>query len=122
MSRTILHLNWNGPAVSATVKKETRAAMDETLLAAVTAARSFVAIDTGALYADITVTSRPGQGRDQGGRYSSGMQGSFGAPNIPYAIWQEIGTAKMPAHPYLRPAAELEFPRLAGRLQRRLGG
>ena len=51
-------------------------------------------VDTGALLADIRYEVEPGEKAVYIGN----------TPEIPYAKYQELGTSKMPAHPYLKPA------------------
>lgn len=116
MSRTKvqLKLQWNGAKVAQAVKVATRNAMDETMVACVSTARSLVRVDTGALRSDISFKSAVIRGFM--------VEASFGAPTVPYAIFQEIGTVKMTAQPFLRPAADTEYPKLADRVARRLKG
>ena len=51
-------------------------------------------VDTGALLADIRYEVEPGEKAVYIGNTTE----------IPYAKYQELGTSKMPAHPYLKPA------------------
>jgi hypothetical protein len=44
-------------------------------------------------------------------------EGGGGEDDKGYAFWLEIGTARMAARPYLRPSAEQEYPKLAGRIR-----
>lgn len=57
-------------------------------------AKTHVAVRTGNLRRSLTHELGK-RGIDQYVRIGS---------NVSYAVWQEIGTEKMPAHPYLRPA------------------
>lgn len=111
--KTTWTIKWNGARVSSALKQGAEAAINETMANCVSTARSLVAVDTGRLQADIRVV-KPAVIR---GWY---IEGSWGAPTVPYAIWQEIGTSKMAAHPYIRPAASIEYPKLVSRLGRRL--
>lgn len=45
------------------------------------------------------------------------VRGEWGSFMVNYALWLEIGTSKMPAFPYLRPAADSEYPELATRIR-----
>lgn len=45
-----------------------------------------------------------------------GLTGIVGT-NVEYAPYQEFGTSVMPAHPFLFPAAEEEYPRFLERLR-----
>ena len=49
------------------------------------------------------------------GRRWVGYWGSF---NVRYALPLEIGTSRMAARPFLRPTAQMEFPKLGERIQR----
>lgn len=80
-------------------------------------AKRYVAVDTGRLRASISVSWKEGD---------SGVEPPAESPikkptedfevrigtNVQYAIYQELGTCKMPAHPYLRPAFEEEIQNL----------
>jgi len=80
------------------------AGMEEAAIAVVTAtlfdieasAKGKVAVDTGNLRNSITT-------------YPQGLSGEV-ATGVDYAAHQEYGTHKMPAHPYLTPAAEEAYP------------
>lgn len=59
-------------------------------------------VDTGALKNSIS-SDITGDGR------FSSMAGEVG-PTVDYGIWQEIGTSKMAAQPYLAPAFDARVP------------
>lgn len=59
-----------------------------------TAAKHLCPVDTGRLRSSIT---------HQMNSDSAGLYVDIGT-NVEYAIYQELGTRRMPAHPYLRPA------------------
>lgn len=101
--------------MSALVRKATQEAVDETLQACVAMAQSLVRVDTGRLQSDITYMPSKS---DWGGPVTA----SWGAFTVPYAIWQEIGTFKMTAQPFLRPSADHEYPQLTERIRRRIRG
>lgn len=65
-----------------------------------------------------SITSRPAT--RVGNRWVGewGVGAGRNAGGLGYAFWLEIGTAKMAARPYLRPSAEQEYPKLAGRIKR----
>lgn len=70
-----------------------------------TGAKERVAVDTGRLRNSIAIEFE----RD-------GLTGIVGT-NVDYAPYQEFGTSVMPAHPFLFPAAEEEYPRFVERLR-----
>ena len=57
-------------------------------------ARAFVAVDTGALKASISSDID----------FTATSVEATVFTNNPYALYQEMGTVKMPAHPYMMPA------------------
>jgi len=61
-------------------------------------AKRMAPVDTGRLRASIT---------HELGRDEQGLVGRVGT-NVIYAPFQEYGTSRMPAHPYLRPALAAE--------------
>lgn len=65
-------------------------------------AKAEAPVDTGALRNSIS-TDITGDGR------FLSMAGEVG-PTVDYGIWQEIGTSRMPAHPYLAPAFDRRAP------------
>lgn len=59
-------------------------------------AKGLAPVDTGALKSSIT-----GEAEGLEGTVSTGIE---------YASYQEFGTSRMPAHPYMIPASEAAFP------------
>ncbi|MEK7765272.1 MAG: HK97-gp10 family putative phage morphogenesis protein [bacterium] len=47
--------------------------------------------------------------------------GVWGSASVLYAAFLELGTSKMRARPFLRPAADAVYPRLIGKIKRYLG-
>lgn len=82
-----------------------RSAVADTLDAIRDDARRQVPVDTGQLRDSLETMS-----------HSGGMGGAVGAFGSAYAPFVEFGTSKMPARPYLLPAAERERQRLVRRL------
>lgn len=50
-------------------------------------------------------------------RTSTGAEGFWGSQSVKYAIFHELGTARMRARPYLRPAADRTYPKLAANIK-----
>lgn len=101
-------LNWKGGDIKKQMESAIKQGMSETGVAAVAAAQVNAPVDTGALRADITFQAPQGRG-DQW----SMLWGNF---IINYALWNEIGTYRMPGRYYLRRAADQEYPHLAERI------
>jgi HK97 gp10 family phage protein len=112
MART----TWNAGAVEDHIRDAVRRAIDETTAACVARAKSNHPWKnrTGTLEGSIQM--RPAQAGPEG------IRGEWGSYNVRYALFQEIGTSRMRARPYLRPAAQIEYPRLPDRIRRNLGG
>lgn len=106
-----MRLEWYGDQILRQFQDQMIAAVDDTLADCAAEAKAHAPVDTGALRNDITF--KPAR------RSGDGISGSFGAYSVAYAIYQEIGTYKMPARPYLRPAADRLFPTLLSRVGRR---
>ena len=51
---------------------------------------------------------------------ADGIVGLWGSFDVNYAIYVEMGTGRMRAQPYLRPAADHQYPMLAERIKRRV--
>lgn len=71
-------------------------------------AKTKVAVDTGTLMNSITGSA-------------DGLSGEV-ATGVDYAAYQEYGTSKMPAHPYMTPAAEAAWPDFLAGVQKAVGG
>lgn len=95
------------------MRTATRRGIDETHAACVRMAKSLVRVDTATLQGSIQF--KPA--REKGGQITAGEFGSYG---VDYAIYQEIGpvsgTRVWAYTPYLRPARDAEYPRLAERV------
>jgi len=100
----------NFPRITAALRPAVRTIVMETCFAIETTAKIKVPVDTGALMGSIQ-TEPTGE--------TSGMVST----NIEYSVYQEYGTVKMAATPYMTPAAENErrhFLRKLGDLEARL--
>jgi HK97 gp10 family phage protein len=104
-------LTWYGDKIKKRIEEAQRLGIDETTLACQDPAMSRVRVRTGNLRRSIPRGHQAA--RREGGRWV----GRWGSADVSYALWQEIGTARMSAQPYLRPAAQIQYPRLAGRIR-----
>lgn len=107
MSATV-KLLWRGNQIKEATAQAVVDAMDTTLLAAVEHAQRNAPRRTGQLANSLTMEGTK--------RSGSGYEGSFGSYTVNYAVYVELGTRFMGAQPYLRPAADAEFPKLPGRI------
>ena len=107
-----VQLTWYGDRIKKRIDEAQRLGIDETTLACQDPAMSRVRVRTGNLRRSIPRGHQAA--RREGGRWV----GRWGSADVSYALWQEIGTARMSAQPYLRPAAQIEYPKLAGRIKK----
>lgn len=109
-------LEWRGDDVKRHVLQATLGGMDETLAACVRTAKPMYRPGHGLVTATLqgSIQMRPAQLR---GDVVVGVWGSF---DVNYAIYVEMGTGKMAAQGQLRRSADIEYPRLADRIRRRL--
>lgn len=103
-------VEWHGDKILKRLEEAQRLGIDTTTAAAVTPAKKFVRVKTRILQGSIQTRQAVKEGKQWVGRW-----GSF---DVNYALWQEIKTFSQAGHrPYLRPAAEIEYPKLAGRIK-----
>lgn len=104
------NLKWNDKKIT----QQIAAAADDNILKAVLIverdAKKMVAVDTGRLRNSITHEII---------RYKKDVIGRVGT-NIPYGIFQEYGTSRMSAHPYLRPALAKNLTRIKELFRRKV--
>jgi len=106
-------LKWRGPEVQASVLEATRKAIDETMGDASVEAQQNTPVRTGTLKRSI----RPHQpAQVQGTR----VEGEWGSHDVGYAIFVEVGTSNRSGRHMLTNAADQEYPKLAGRIKKRL--
>lgn len=84
-------------------------AMDQTMAEAVTIAKTLAPVRTGILQGSIRYVPARVVGET--------VHGQWGSFSVNYAIFQELGTSRMRARPYLRPAAERAYQGLPARLK-----
>lgn len=103
-------LNWRGEEIKAKFKEAARVGIDQTTAACVNHAKSNHTWknETGTLEGSLQMRPAVIEGET--------VRGKWGSFTVHYAIFQELGTAKMPPRPYLRPAADAEYEKLAGRI------
>lgn len=105
MSRLI----WRGPIVEAKVRAASLRAVNETMGECVTMAKVLVRKKTTTLQGSIRLQPAMPHG--------NGVRGVWGSFDVNYALWQEIGTSRMSAQPYLRPSADAHYRSLARRIK-----
>lgn len=101
-------IRWYGPVVKARVMAACVRAINVTLAGCVSVAQSRAAVDTG--YMRASIFYRPA--RSSGDR----IVGTWGA-SAGYSIYVELGTYRMSAQPFIRPAMDSQYPKLPGRIK-----
>lgn len=99
---------WHGERVADKAVEAARLAIDEVLAAALAQAQSRAPIRTGFLRASGFVI--PAEDTPQG------VLGRWGF-SANYAAYQELGTVRMQARPFMRPAADAIYPTLPKRIR-----
>ena len=104
------YVDWKGDAVKRAVEKACKLAIDETTASCIEPAKDRVRVKTRILQGSIQF--RPATVE------KNRIVGYWGSFDVNYALWQEIITFTHAGHqPYLRPAAEIEYPKLAARVR-----
>ena len=109
-------VHWKGDQIVTNMGKATALGIDQVLAMCVNDAKNdhnFVN-RTGLL--EGSIQSRPAQ--ISGGRWV----GSWGSFNVDYAIFVEAGTIKLQARPFLRPAADRNYPKLPDQIRQNFDG
>lgn len=108
-SRGSFRLTWRGSEVKNALDSAIQDVMDATAAEAKAEAQALCPVDTGLLRSSIfaEVDARGG---------SSRRTLVLGA-NAPYALFVELGTSKMRAQPFIRPAIDRTAPRLTQNLR-----
>jgi predicted transcriptional regulator len=110
-----VRLTWYGDKIKERLDEAQRLGIDETMLACVAPAQARVRVKSGILQGSLAADKGMEVAHKEGGRWV-GRWGSF---NVNYALWQEIKTFSHVGHqPYLRPAAEIQYPTLAKRIEK----
>lgn len=102
-------LDWRGDALKARMRQAAADGIDETTAACVLLAQERAPRDTG--FMANTIESEPAAPE------GSAIIGRFGNWTADYSLWVEVGTRRMAARPFLRPAADAEFPNLPDRIR-----
>lgn len=103
-----MSLRWFGSDVTEKVRRAQVAGINRTMAeAAIHAKNNHEWINrTGVLEGSIGIA-------EYGRRTQTGAAGTWGSQDVKYAIFHEVGTSTIPARPYLRPAADVVYPKLA---------
>lgn len=105
-------LIWHADAIVARIREAQIAAIDETTAACVPLGREYVNKDTRVLEGKIDSIPATEAG--------DGASGAYGVPDDPgYALPQEYLPSPQ-GNSYIRRAAAIEFPKLAGRIAEKL--
>lgn len=95
------------PAISATIRPTVSAEVKKAGLAIQARAQSMAPVKTGTLRRSITT------------QFPTDLSAVVG-PSVRYGLYVEMGTRRMGARPYLRPAAEVVLPGFAAAVKRAL--
>ena len=108
-------LRWRGKQVTRQVRRAQREAVDATMAAAVIDAKRSHPWQnrTGTAEGSIQVAERARE-------IPGGVRGVWGSLRVRYFRFLEFGTSVMEEMPTLRPAADRNYPDLAGRVRRLL--
>lgn len=106
-----MSLKWRGEAIKRRAIEAAKWGIDATTAACVVEAKQKVPVRTATLQGSIQMRPAKERGDD--------VVGLWGSWNVDYALYVEKGTSRMAAQPYLRPAADHQYPKLAGRIKRR---
>lgn len=104
-------LDWRGKQVKARLERAARMGIDDTTSRAIDYAKPRTPVKTGTLQGSLMM--RPAQTT---GNTTFGLWGSF---NVEYAIYQELGTARIPGKFFLQQGAVAEYPKLWSRIKAR---
>ena len=119
-----MSLKWEGDKVIKNMESCIKKAMNQTMAKAVVHAKSKHSEGAHSLgrfesqTAILEGSIRPVVAARKVGDETIGLWGSV---DVSYALVLELGGVNMPAFPFLRPAADAEYPKLAERIGRCLG-
>lgn len=107
-------VDWNGEQVKRKAVTASRKGIDETMSKCVIVAKGRVRVKTATLQGSLRMEPAVVLGQR--------IKGTWGSFDVNYALWQEIGTSRMSGQPYLRPAADAEYPQLKARIKANFAG
>lgn len=107
-------LTWKGDELKRRITRAAKEGIDSTMALAVIHAKQHHpwVNRTGTLEGSINIYQHA---QEKGEGTVSGL---WGSADVMYAIFLELGTSRMSPFPYLRPAADAEYPKLAALIQR----
>lgn len=103
-------IKWHGKEVQKKVLFAARKAMDSVMSKCVIQAKFDVPVKTATLQGSIRMQPTKEESGD--------LIGRWGSYNVLYAVFVELGTSRMSAQPYLRPAADKYYPTLHAEIRR----
>lgn len=106
-----IKLDWKGDAVLRKVQKAAMEGINEVMGECVITAKNLVRTKTFTLQGSIRLTPAVPTGR--------GARGTWGSFDVNYALWQEVLPSPR-GRAYLRPASDMHYPSLAGRIKAKL--
>lgn len=109
-------LRWRGSEIAAKVEAASKLAIDQTTSDAVNHAKQ------NHPWKNVTGTLEGSLQMRQAEVDGMRVVGTWGSFTVQYAIFLELGTSRMPAYPYLRPAADATYHLLAARIRANLAG
>ena len=112
-----MSLNWRGDEVQKKMESCIKQGINQTMSAAAIHAKQNHPWQnrTGTLEGSIRPVTAAHKEGDE-------FVGLWGSTDVAYALVLETGGVRMPAFPYLRPAADAEYPKLAGRIRNSFEG
>lgn len=109
-------VEWNGREVLQNVSRAAMKGIDKTLADCTREAKRNHTFTNRSTILEGSIRAEPSR---QEGRRIVGKWGSF---EVEYALYVEVGTATSAPYPYLRPAADLNYPELAANIAQFMEG
>ena len=106
-------LKWHGDAIQRRAREAAKQGVDATMAACVIHAKT---------HHPFTNRTATAEGSINIYQYATAqgatVRGLWGSADVLYFIFLELGSSRSRPYPTLRPAADAEYPKLAGRIQR----